>query len=120
MKANYIYNYDFITIDKNESNRSTFSICLCADIGFEYFVVVTDYKNTYPVSLNPLDPIEDIDIPEDDWKIIQEYIDKFGGSDGLLDMTQDFYNKYMSPEERDEYHKNDIKKEIEIKNSSIQ
>ena len=80
-------------------------------------MVVTDYSNTYPVSLNPKDPIEDVVIPEKDQKIIQSYIDKFGGYDGLLDITQEFYNKYMSPSEREEYHKNDIKKEIELKNS---
>jgi len=116
MKACYIAIYDSY-IEYPTDGTLSLEICATEDIGFEYCIFTVKCENTYPVSLNPKDPIEDVIIPEKDQKIIQSYIDKFGGYDGLLDLTQEFYNKYMSPEERKEYHKNDIKKEIELRNN---
>ena len=117
MKADYIAIYNSY-IEYPTDGTLALEICATEDIGFEYCIFVVNCENSYPVSLNPKDPIEDVVIPEKDWNIIQSYIDnQFGGYDGLLYLTQEFYNKYMSPEEREEYHKNDIKKEIELRNN---
>ena len=114
MKACYIAVYDTYVEYPNDG-KVALEICATEDIGFEFCIFVIGHENTYCVSLNPDDPIEDVVIPEEDWKVIQEYINKFRGYDKILDITQKFYNEYMSPEEREEYHKNDIKAELKKK-----
>lgn len=116
-----ICNYDFQKIDSDDETYSIFYICTCYNPGFEYCSVIIGDPSKgedmpFPISLNPNDPIEDIKyVTQEVQKIIDYYINKHGGLEGILTLTQKQYDEYMSPEEREEYHKNDIKKELEKK-----